>query len=285
MAVSGDEILVRTISFPTMRSGGQAWQYDSRSDHHSKVSSWGIAFDLLRNCDLMRRHAAAGKIAFGLNHPFVDFRTQKLKKLDLVICRPSLGNWDKKRKQLDLQSLVIKHGIKLSTAEQAELEKLPSLKESLVGNVLVAVEAKACMTEHVKAIPRLHAELDSSHLIVHGTNDSAIAAGFVLMNMATTFISSDRNSGKSPQDFIITNHKQPAAAQTAITALGNLNRRTRPGEVGYDALGVVVVDCKNDASKVALWKEPPAPPPGSTYYYPDFISRIRNDYESRFANI
>jgi hypothetical protein len=72
MAVSGDEILVRTISNPRLRAGGHAWSYDSRSDHHSKVSSWGIVFDLMRNSSLMRKHVSAGKIAFGLNHPFTD---------------------------------------------------------------------------------------------------------------------------------------------------------------------------------------------------------------------
>ncbi len=106
MPVSGDEILVRTISTPTIRSNGLAWSYNSRSDHHSKVSCWGIVFDLLRNSPLMQQHAADEKITFGLNHQFTDFRTQKDKKLDLVICRPAMRAWKKGRKRYDLASFA-----------------------------------------------------------------------------------------------------------------------------------------------------------------------------------
>ena len=141
------------------------------------------------------------------------------------------------------------------------------------------------MTEHIKAIPRLHSELDSSHLIVHGENDHAIAAGFVMINIADTFISSDRNSDRDPSKFIANYHRQPHCTMEVLNSLGNLNRRTRPGEVGYDALCAIVVDCKNDGSPIQLHKLAPAPQPGSTYHYADFISRLRNFYETRFASI
>jgi hypothetical protein len=285
MDASGDDILVRTIALPTARAGGQAWSYDSRSDHHSKVACWGIVFDLLRSSDVIQRHASEGKIVFGINHPFRDFRTNKPKKLDLVICRPSLHAWDKKRKPHTLASLKENYGVLLATQETADLKRLPTFNEGVVGNVLVAIEAKACMTEHQKAQPRLYDELNSSHRIVHGENDSAIAAGFVMVNIADKFISSDRNSGRSPQDYIWNEHIQPRYTKITLETMDQLPRRLRPGEDGYDALGVVVVNCPNDGSNVTIHKDIPAPQPGDVYHYSSFIARLRGFYESRFGHL
>lgn len=285
MSISGDEILVRTMSTPTVRAGGRAWTYDSRSDHHSKVACWGIIFDLLRSSAVIRRHATDGKIAFGVNHPFRDFRTNKPKKLDLVICRPALEPWKKARKPHTLVSLAKQYSITLTKAERGELDGLPPLHEGLVGNVLVALEAKACMTEHQKAQPRLYDELNSSHRIVHGENDQAIAAGFVMVNIAKRFISSDRNSGREPHDFEWNEHPQPRFVQITMQTMDQLPRRMRPGEDGYDALGVVVIHCLNDGSRVVIHKTPPAPQPGEVYHYAAFAARLRGFYESRFGHL
>jgi hypothetical protein len=285
MSVSGDEILVRTISTPTERAGGRAWSYDSRSDHHSKVACWGIVFDLMRNSAAIRRHIADGKIVFGINHAFRDFRTNKPKKLDLVICRPALEPWQKSRKPHTLAGLAKQHAVALSKAEAVELNGLPPLEEGLVGNVLVALEAKACMTEHQKAQPRLYDELNSSHRIVHGENDQAIAAGFVMVNIAKRFISSDRNSGREPDDFEWNEHPQPRFVQMTMETMDQLPRRMRPGEDGYDALGVVVVHCQNDGSRITIHRAAPAPQAGQVYNYAAFIARLRGFYESRFGHI
>lgn len=90
---SGDEIFVRTISKAVVvDTHGHAWNYHSRSDHHSKVACWGgIVFDLLRASTLFREHVAAGRVAFGINHEMRDFRNDRKKNLDLVICQPAGG--------------------------------------------------------------------------------------------------------------------------------------------------------------------------------------------------
>lgn len=60
-------------------------------------------------------------------------------------------------------------GIVLTDAQRERLDDLPALVEGVVGStVLVAMEAKAAMTAHTKARPRLYDELNSSHLTVHG---------------------------------------------------------------------------------------------------------------------
>src|SRR5262249_37293910 len=92
MTISGPSILVRTLSHPHVTDKhGNAWNYHSRSDHHSKVACWGIVFDLLRTSTLLRKHVAQGRVGFGINHEMRDFQHDRKKDLDLVICQPSSG--------------------------------------------------------------------------------------------------------------------------------------------------------------------------------------------------
>ena len=89
MLLHGPEILVRTLSGTAIKDRhGNSWQYHSRSDGHSKVACWGVVFDLLRSCSLLRRHVADGKVSFGINHEMRDFVHDRKKKLDLVLCTP-----------------------------------------------------------------------------------------------------------------------------------------------------------------------------------------------------
>lgn len=137
---------------------GNRWQYHSRSDRHSKIGSWGVAFDLLGSSSLMRRHAQEGRIIIGVNHTMTDFATGRKKDLDLVIARPSGSIPTSGPTFADLAG---RYGIDLTDAEAGALAALPVLREGPVGAVLVALEAKACMTAHVKSLPRLYDELNS----------------------------------------------------------------------------------------------------------------------------
>ena len=86
----GPDIIARTLS--VRRPFGpskQMLQYHSRSDHHSKLCCWAIAFDLLSTSSLLRQHVAEEKVCIGVNHTMVDFKTSRKKDLDLVIARPA----------------------------------------------------------------------------------------------------------------------------------------------------------------------------------------------------
>ena len=76
---------------------------------------------------------------------------------------------------------------RLDEGPRRALDVMPALQEGPVGFVLLAFEAKACMTEHSKARPRLYDELSSRHLTAHGANDAAIAVAFVMINVARRF--------------------------------------------------------------------------------------------------
>ncbi|MPZ35544.1 MAG: hypothetical protein GEV13_32050 [Rhodospirillales bacterium] len=269
---SGAEILVRSLSKPVVIDKHKnAWNYHSRSDHHSKVACWGIVFDLLRTSTLFRSHVASGKVSFGINHEMRDFRNDRKKDLDLVV---SVSATATKPVTRTLKNLVDRYSIELTAAERAELHVLPELKEAPVGNVLIALEAKACMTAHQRALPRLYDELNSSHQTIHGAHDLAIAAGFVMINAAERFLSSDLNKKHRATDPEWSTHDQPKSVNIAIDKVKQLPRRSKTGMDGYDALSIVVIDCINDGSPVSLVTRPPAPQPLDVFHYASMIDRL-----------
>ncbi|NML73051.1 hypothetical protein HHL25_02815 [Rhizobium sp. S-51] len=279
----GPAILARTLSIPSrIDEFGRSWQYHSRSDHHSKVACWGIIFDLMTTCPLLRRHVENGSVFFGINHEMRDFVHDRKKNLDLVLC--TAGREEKKNKPLSLNSMTADLGILLDEVEAGQLESLPLLSRAPVGSVLMALEAKACMTAHQKALPRLYDELNSSHATVHGSNDQAIAAGFAMVNMSTEYLSPDRNKGANI-DLRPSSHAQPKSAQITVDKLRQLPKRSRPGEVGYDAFAIVVVDCKNDGSAIKVVTGEPAPQAGDIFNYEAMIERLAHIYATRFKDI
>jgi hypothetical protein len=280
----GPEILVRTLSKATREDRfGNRWQYHSRSDHHSKVACWGIIFDLLGKCPLLRRHVEEGVVHFGINHEMRDFVHDRKKNLDLVLCTGSGAT--STISPLTLRSMVEQYEIELTSLEKAKLDALPLLCRAPVGSVLAALEAKACMTAHQRALPRLYDELNSSHLTTHGANDHAIAAGFAMVNIASHYLSPDLNKQNRALEPTWSTHDQPRDAQLAIDKVRQLPRRARTGDAGYDALSIVVIDCANDGSRVALVEEPPAPQPGDIYHYASMIDRLANIYATRFKHL
>jgi len=280
--VFGPKILARTLTVPVPGTGGRTWQYHPRSDRHSKVACWGLLFDLLSEDGVLRQQAAAGRLGFGINHEMRDFARNRKKNLDLVICkRDPLAATPAK-----FIDLVRKYGISLTEDEHRRLASLPDLFQATPTTVLVALESKACMTEHSKARPRLYDELNSSHLTIHGDTDDAIAAGLAVVNAAETFVSPLRNSG--PADVLkgdqVTRHRQPKATEVVLEKLQELPRRTRPGEVGYDAFGVVVVKCSNDERPCTVVERSELALP-AIFEYEQFVRRLSQIYATRFASV
>ena len=282
--MDGPEILVRSMSTPSVvDKSGNHWQYHSRSDQHSKVACWALLFDLLYHCPLLAKHAAAGQVGFGINHEMRDFKNNRKKDLDLVICTPGSAE---EKVHVSFHDLVQQYGIKLSQRQKTQLAKYPELKRVPVGSVHLALEAKAAMTEHVKALPRLFDELNSSHLAIHGSADFAIAAGFAIVNSAATFVSVDRNKASLPgQPKIVTKHTQPKATERTIQKLEEIPRRTQGGVDGFDALGIVVIELRNDGMPVTLVTGSPAPAPNDVWHYDQMIRRIASLYAAKFGNI
>lgn len=283
----GEQILVESLTIPVVAgSSGDRWQYHSRSDRHSKVSCWGLLFDLLLSCVVLRDHVASGRVGFGINHEIRDFKQNRRKNLDLVVCTPRHGEFPAKPR--NFAELAKRYGVVMSAAAERKLSTLPLMLETPVGDVLIALEAKACMTAHSKARPRLFDELNSSHQTVHGSSSEAIAAGLVVVNFAEQFASPGR-SGYCPhcghRVAPVNPHRQPADGEGVMSKVMQLPRRTRPDEEGFDALAIVAIDCRNDGSPVTLVSSPPAPPPGDIFNYDQCVSRLAALFASRFPRL
>jgi len=222
-----------------------------------------------------------GSVGYGINHEMQDFEMMRKKDLDLVLCTPR----DDPVEGYGFKSLVTKYGITLSSEEERLLAGLPDVPRTPVGTVEIALEAKACMTEHKKALPRLHDELSSSHLAIHGASNYAIAVGYVLINHAESFISPLRNKldiGQDPPTISL--HNQPAVAVKTLEKIEQLPRRTRTGVRGFDALGITGIDCKNDGTRVSIIEgQIGAPGEESSLHYGQMIRRIDQLYSQRFS--
>jgi len=276
----GPAVLVRSLSTPSIKGKrGNVWQYHSRSDRHSKVACWGVMFDLLRTSPLLRQQVRAGTVGFGINHQMRDYSNGRKKDLDLVLCRR-----DAEEGSGEFAGLVDKYGIRLTDEEADLLCALPPLYRCKPQRVLMALEAKACMTAHIKAIPRLFDELNSSHLTIHGAAEMAIAVGLVMINSSDWFVSPDINKWdlkKLPAE--VTTHKQPKCVERVVRKVAQLGRRGHTGETGYDAVGIVLVDGRNDGTPFRLAEPPPSVAPTCDLLsYQQMVLRIAQLYESRF---
>lgn len=282
--MDGPDIIVRTLSQPAVPDKfGNLWQYHSRSDRHSKVACWAILFDMLQHSELLAKHAASGKVTFGINRQMRNFRTNRTKDLDLVISRP--GPDSLSRPPATMHDLALRWGLRLTAAQQNKLSTLAPLTEGTAGNVLVALEAKACMTAHIKALPRLFDELSSSHSTVHGDTRQALAVGFVMINASETFLSADMNKYNLTERRPTVNEHPTHAATRTIAKMREIDRRTGPNTEGFDAFGAMMVTMRNDGSPVSLMTDPPAPRLEDVDSYQRMIGRIAQAYATTFADI
>lgn len=280
--MDGPEILIASLQRASITDRyGNNWQYHSRSDRHSKVACWGIAFDLLQASSLLRRHVAEGKVVLGINHTMRDYATGRKKDLDLVLARPS----ELADQRKTFASLVEQHDIDLTSEQQSRLADLPECPIGAVGAVLVALEAKATMTAHIRALPRLYDELNSSHLCVHGASSQALAIGFVMINAAERFASSDMNKGDLSSGLTYTEEPQPRSVERTLAKVAEMPRRSNVRENGFDGIGVVVIDGSNDGTPFTLMTDAPAPQPGDAFHYDEMIARMANEYDTTFLEI
>ena len=273
----GPTILARTMSVATLRgSSGRSWQYHSRSDHHSKVACWCVLLDLLRACDVFRAAVANGKLAFGINHVMVGPIN---KTLDLVVTRlaPSaaasagtcLADW------ADRWSIV------LTESERELLRAMPAFPEDRaehMSEVAIALEAKACMTEHVKSLPRLHAEILATGFLAKQAAPHCIGVAYVLVNAASSFVTPS-GQGKTNQ------HHQPDDARKVVDMIDRaIPLAQGPRDFGYDVLGVTVVDCGNDGSPVRVVELPTIGPTAQhQLHYTRMINNLCAQYRARFG--
>ncbi len=274
-ALMGPTILARTMSAPTTRGqAGRAWQYHSRSDTHSKIACWTVLFDLLTQCDIVREQARQGRLGFRINHVMVGPIN---KTLDLVVTVVPPTRESSPR--ATFADLVGRYGIRLEAGERAALQRLPAVPEDRrddVSEVAIALEAKACMTEHLKSMPRLHAEILATGYLARMAAPRCITVSYSLVNAAEHFISPGSKALRNV-------HAQPEDARRVVQMLGSaipLARQAR--DIGYDVIGVTVIECRNDGSPVTVSSGAAAPTTSDHHHYERMIRALCSEYRGRF---
>jgi hypothetical protein len=235
----------------------------------------------MRHCALLRRHASEGKIAFGINHIMTDFVSGRPKALDLVVCVPRSGGTSE---PLTFVSLASQYGILLTAAERAELDRLPPLHRRPVGDVLMALEAKAAMTAHAKAGPRLFDELTSAWRCINGGAPQAIAVGVAMVNASPEFISPKRNQFPlSEREPVVNREAQPRSVVASQNRVRTVKVREHINDAGYDAKAIITVATRNDSTPITLAPVPPALPVADGLHYERMVLRVAGLYDGRFA--
>ena len=248
------------------------YSYHPRSDIHSVMLCEFVVRDVLKKCAVLRRQALRDEAAYGINVNHRWQTTNKAKTLDLAVGPPA-------EDVLPVPSIALS---KIRRVKNKKNKGVNGLKiQNAFSRLLIACEAKAVMTEHGKSQPRLFDELSSSHEIVHQGDQDTIAAGIVMVNIASSFVSPLRQ--KNPELLHISRHHQPMVTSRMIQHLRGLRIRDNVGEVGFDAFCTFVVDCDNQTG-CTLFTQSPAPQPDDPDHYDTFIERITRFYAERFGD-
>jgi len=271
----GQDILARTMSIATSR-GDKAglWQYHSRSDAHSKVACWTLLFDALIECDILRSHAEQGKLGFGINFEMVGPIS---KTLDLVLTRVPPNRLDRSRRTF--ATLADQFRIVLDAEDQRLLNLMPTIAhddDQDNSEVVLALEAKACMTEHIKAMPRLHAEILATGYLAKRAMPRCIVVSYTLINTASTF-RTPSGAGKT------NHHSQPSDTNRVIEMLAQAIPLARDMNnlIGYDVVGTTAMHCANDGSPVVVDESLIWPDRAGAVKYERMIRSLCSEYRAR----
>lgn len=217
---------------------------------HSDALGQAIVDDLVATCPLIASRAAAGDIVYDLNFTLT-YATAEW-NVDVVLGTPPPGT--------------------LPPGPGTTVVRLPPTF------VQIAIELKAVMTEHRKAVKNRKRDLEAHHEHVHNYSASTIAGGVLLTNIAPRFRSPLRPAGQ------ITTHSHPTnLVQHCINQAAAISVAGGPTGHGLDSKAVIVVNMDNiNLSATAYHIAAPAPAPGNPMHYDSFIQRICQVYRQRF---
>jgi len=206
----------------------------------------------LEYCESFRTAAESGRIVYDLNYN-VGAGGQMSWNIDLVVGPPS-------------------------DAIMAGPPVDGRIKRGSPGEIWLAVDAKSVMTEHGKARRNRQRDLNSLHDVLHRRDPKTIAAGLVVVNIASKF----RSPLREGETTIHRNIER--LVEGTVKMYSDLPRTSAPSEQGLDAVGVIVVNHTNlEHDTSALVSEHPAPAQGVSVHYRSFLDSICKAFGTRFA--
>jgi hypothetical protein len=241
--------------------------YHPRSAKHSDFLSEIIIGDLISNCPLMKKRAAAGELVVKLRHH------QQVGHDDWVI---------------DI-AFGTCAGVALPPHGSEIIEFAPP------AIVQMAIELKSIFTEHGKARRNRLRDFIAFHGYAHQYSPQTVAGAFLVVNSAEYFYSPLRKVDD------ITKHgterlTSRQVAKSAIDLFRCINLRNTPIDPpGLEAMGVIAVEHDNlllhpESSRyTSLHRSsriapiPPSLPVGDPMHYDSMIQRLCAQYTYRFS--
>ena len=230
--------------------------YHPRSNKHSNALGEAIVADLVSTCEPLAERAKKGEVVCQLN-------------FDLTF---ATSTWN--------VDVVIGQSVPGTEPPEGDLiSPAPPIRKADPSTVQIAIELKAVMTEHRKAVKNRKRDLEAHHEHVHNYSDQAIAGGVLLINISEQFNSPTRDEGD------ITTHRDPKAkVEHCLDELRAVAVRGGPSGNGLEAKTGIVVEMDNmNYAKTRFYEKPPAPKVGDPMQYDAFIQRLCSDYVARFT--
>lgn len=220
--------------------------YHPRSNAHSNALAVAIATDLFKHCDELRARGEAGNVVYDLNF---NIQARTSWNVDLVIGEPP------------------PHETSAATGE---------FSRGHPSTIQIAIELKAVMTEHRKAVRNRVRDLEAHHQHVHQYNPRTVAGGVLLINASERFQSPLR---RSP-----TEHRSvDALLLHCVQELRGVDVRAQTTLQGLDAACAMVIDFSNTGDTARYFTGSPAPLIGDPLHYDAFIQRICGAYEQLWS--
>ena len=133
------------------------------------------------------------------------------------------------------------------------------------------------MTEHIKSLPRLHAEILATGYLAKRASPRCIGVSYSLVNAASTFVSPSGDGKK------INRHNQPDDARRVLQMLAQaVPMASDSRDFGYDVIGATVLECRNDGSPVFVVNADPAPSLSDRTHYERMVRSVCSEFRSRF---
>lgn len=222
--------------------------YHPRSNKHSNALAEAIVLDLVQYCPRIRDRAQSGDLVYDLNFTIRAGTAEW--NVDLVLGPPELG--------------------------ASPAPGVAGLQRRTPSTVQIAIEIKAVMTEHHKAIKNRKRDLEAHHEHVHNYNNQAVAGGVLVINASPRF--------QSPLRSDETIHRVPRRlVEHCISELRAVSVRGGTKGYGLEARCAIVLSTDNiDHSAASYATAAPAPPLGDPLHYDAFIRTVCDQFTRRF---
>ena len=224
--------------------------YHPRSNKHSNSLAIAIAHDLAKVCPELQTRALRGEVVYDQN-------------FDLHV---KTATWN-----VDLV---------LGRASERVVPGEQPIRRGRPTSIEIAVEIKAIMTEHRKAVKNRKRDLEAHHEHVHHYDPQAIACGVFVVNHALTFRSPLR-----PQRTVHARDRRAATAlvEHCLREMRNVSERVDVSGYGLEAKCFIVVDMDNENLRSTSYVDrAPGPITGDPLNYDSFLQRVCAFYERRF---